>query len=134
MILVKPDNDLLFISNNKTYNDLFIKKILNLEFYLLDNIDNIEYYLDNNMPFFYYENNLIVVGYRIKTILGNLIIPVINMEHIIYNKQLNREIIEKTNKIKVRKRKQKLYYLSLIITKKTSIPIDILRYHITPFI
>ena len=134
MILVKPDNDLLFISNSKSYNDLFIKKILNLEYYLIDNIDNIEYYLDNNMPFFYYENNLIVVGYRIKTILGNLVIPVINMEHIIYNKQLNREIIEKTNKIKVKKRKQKLYYVSLIISKKTDIPIDILRYHITPFI
>lgn len=134
MILVKPDNDLLFISNNKTYNDLFIRKILNLEYYLLDNIDNIEYYLDNNMPFFYYENNLIVVGYRIKTISGSLIIPVINMENIIYNKKLNREIIEKTDKIKIKKRKQKLFLITLIIDKKTDIPIDILRYHIIPFI
>tara|TARA_B100001093_G_scaffold344855_1_gene329587 strand:+ start:996 stop:1400 length:405 start_codon:yes stop_codon:yes gene_type:complete len=134
MILVKPDNDLLFISNNKTYNDLFIRKILNLEFYLLDNISNIEYYLDNNMPFFYYENNLIVVAYRIKTISGSLIRPVISMENIIYNKKLNKEIIEKTNKIKIKKRKQKLYLLTLIIDKKTDIPIDILRYHITPFI
>ncbi len=112
---------------SKTISDIKLRKFLNVFDYITDSSDNIYKYVNpktNNIDIsFYYKNiDVIVLGYKIKTIDGIYTIGVFGMKHIRKKKSLLDELLNENNLIdkwKVEKKK--------LLIKYTQLPIEIIN-------
>ena len=112
---------------NKQICDIRLRKFLNVFDYLTDSSDNIYKYVNpktNNIDIsFYYKNiDVIVLGYKIKTIDGIYTIDVFGMKHIRKKRCLLEELLNENNLIDKWKREKKE-----LLLKYTQLPIEIIN-------
>lgn len=103
-------------------NDISIRNILNIKDYLLIPYSEINKKENCNQSFFYMDNHTICIGFRIDTIDGEIIIPVIGMKNI----RLKRRIQYDLQKFHIelnKKRKLKSY---LTLLNYTNLPIELI--------
>lgn len=112
---------------SKTISDIKLRKLLNVYDYYTDSSNNICKYVNpktNNIDIsFYYKNiDVIVLGYKIKTIDGIYEVNVFGMRHIRKKKSLLDELINE-NKLIYKWKKEK----KELLIKYTQLPIEIIN-------
>lgn len=112
---------------SKTINDIKLRRLLNVYDYHTDSSDNIYKYVNpktNNIDIsFYYKNiDVIVLGYKIKTIDGICKVDVFGMRHIRKKKSLLNELLNENKLIDIWKKEKRA-----LLIKYTELPIEIIN-------
>ena len=105
------------------FNDITIRNILNIKDYLL--IPYLEIYNKENCKksFFYMDNYNICIGFKIDTIEGEVITPIIAMKNI----RLKRRIKYDLQKYHIQLNKKRKLKSYLILLNYTNLPIELIN-------